>query len=190
MSRSLICLLLIFSSCNFFLKKNTTSLHLRANIELENTNKSFTKLKTSSVIKKDNINITFSTSFGLKILEMEYKNDTLFFKEKMLNNKYYISAKDYGLKIKPQKIYYYLSSKKSLSKTKILDLKLFEILINSSSDFSHLNKNSNRLSLPTRLSIIPRFDDINNIPLFNSFNRDTLNLNIDYKSIKIVKNEN
>ena len=75
MSRSLICLLLIFSSCNFFFKKNTNSLHLRANIELENTNKSFTKLKTSSIIKKDNINITFSTSFGLKILEMEYKND-------------------------------------------------------------------------------------------------------------------
>lgn len=190
MSRSLICLLLIFSSCNFFLKKNTNSLHLRANIELENTNKSFTKLKTSSIIKKDNINITFSTSFGLKILEMEYKNDTLFFKEKMLNNKYYISAKDHGLKIKPHKIYYYLSSKKSLSKTKILDSKLFEILINSSSDFSHLNKNSNRLSLPTRLSIIPRFDNINNIPLFNSFNRDTVNLNIEYKSIKLVKNEN
>ena len=66
MSRSLICLLLIFSSCNFFLKKNTNSLHLRANIELENTNKSFTKLKTSSIIKKDNINITFSTSLWIK----------------------------------------------------------------------------------------------------------------------------
>lgn len=187
MSRLLICFLLIFSSCNLFFKKNNNSLHLRANIELENTNKSFPKLKTSSVIKKDNINITFSTSLGLKILEIEYKNDTVFFNEKMLNNKYYISAKDYGLKIKPQKIYYYLSSKKSLSKTKMLDLKLFEIIINSSSDLSHLYKNSNRLSLPTKLSIIPKFDHINNIPPFNSFNRDTLNLNIEYKSIKLVK---
>ena len=187
MSRALICFLLIFSSCNFFFKKNNDSIHLRANIELENTNKSFSKLKTRSVIKKDNINISVLTSFGLKILQMEYKNDTVFFNEKLLNNKYYISAKDHGLKIKPQKIFYYLSSKKPLSKKKMLDLKLFEILINSNSDFSHLHKNSNRLKLPTRLSIIPKFDKINNIPFFNSFNKDTVNLNIEYKSIKLVK---
>ena len=187
MNRALICFLLVFSSCNLFFKKNNNSFHLRANIELENTNKSFSKLKTRSVIKKDSINITFSTSFGLKILEMEYKNDTVFFNEKMLNNKYYLSATDHGLKIKPQKIYHYLTSRKSLSKTKTLDLKLFEILINSSGDFSHLNKNLNRLNLPTKLSIIPKLDEINNIPLFNSFNRDTVSLNIDYKSIKLVK---
>ena len=92
MSRNFICFFLIFSSCNFFLKKNSNSLHIRANIELENSNNSFSKLKTSTVIEKDKINISVSTSFGLKILEMEYKNDIIF-QRKMLNNKYYISAK-------------------------------------------------------------------------------------------------
>tara|TARA_B100001287_G_scaffold155857_1_gene131113 strand:- start:1128 stop:1694 length:567 start_codon:yes stop_codon:yes gene_type:complete len=187
MSRNFICFFLIFSSCNFFLKKNSNSLHIRANIELENSNNSFSKLKTSSVIEKDKINISVSTSFGLKILEMEYKNDTVFFNEKMLNNHYYISAKDHGLKIKPQKIFYYLSSKKSISKTKMLDLKLFEIFIKSESDLSKLYKSSSRLNLPTRLSIIPKFDKINNIPVFSSLINDTINLNIDYKSIKLVK---
>jgi len=187
MSRTLICFLLIFSSCNIFLKKNYNSLHLRANIELENSDKPFSKLRTSSVIKKDNINITVSTSFGLKILEMEYKNDTVFFKEKMSNKSYYLSSSDHGIKIKPQKIFYYLSSQKSTSKIKMLDLKFFEILINSKSDFSNHYKKINRLNLPTRLSIIPKFDKNYNIPVFNSLKKDTIILNIDYKSIKLVK---
>ena len=76
MSRNFICFF-NFSSCNFF-KKKPNSLHIGANIELENSNNSIPKLKTSTVIEKDKINISVSTSFGLKILEMEYKKYTYF----------------------------------------------------------------------------------------------------------------